>query len=604
MVTVSRTSAVLAATAALVGAAACGGPGEGSAGGEPPATEIAALSSRYWDAYLSWNPLQATYLGVHRLGDRVPDITPAGRTARAREVADLADALDAIDFDFLPEEDRLTYLALAHQIDLAEARLTCAVEDWVVDHRHGFQLDFLHIATAQPLATPVDGERMIRRWNAMPDYIDQAISNLRGGIEIGRVAPQASVHRTILQLDALLGSPVEEWPVYGPAGASLDTWPEGARRNFRTSIREAAVERIRPAYERYRDFLRDELFPRSRTGPEAGLGGLPGGAECYRALIRVNTNLDLTAGEIHETGLAQVASTNRALLALASEQFGSLPPQELRQRLSGDREMFFRWPDEIVGTAKEAYSRAREVAPGWFPDLPGSEMEVSPIPLYEAPNSSVAYYRQPAPDGSRPGTYYVNTYRPETRPRYQAEALAFHEGLPGHHLQVALAQEIEGMPEFRLHLGSMAFAEGWALYAELLADEMGLYSDDLQRLGRLSYDAWRASRLVVDTGIHSRGWTRDEAADFLRRYTLLSEANIENEVDRYITSPAQALSYKIGQMEILALRTEAIEALGPRYSASEFHEKVLSGGALPLPALRESVTSWIAARTETDAAGN
>ncbi len=559
----------------------------------PPQSDLSALADRFWDGYLTWHPLQATYLGEHRLSDRVADITPVGREARRREVGALTSALAAIDYESLSAQERLTHLAVQHQIDSERARQVCEPEVWVVDHREGFQLDFLNIATAQPLATPVDGERMIRRWNAMATYVDDHISNLRAGLETGRVAPRVSVNRTIVQLDALLERPVEEWPVYAPAGTKLDSWPEGTRHDFRDAIREAATDRIRPAYERLRDFLRDELYQSSRTGSSAGLLGLPGGAACYEAMIRDLTTLELTPREIHDLGVTELEGIHAEIAVLGEAVFFTSDLGEIQGHLRNDPSMQFRWPAEITQMAEAAYERAKIAMPAWFGRTPNAEMVIRPIPLYEAQQSSLAYYRQPAPDGSRPGTYYVNTHRPETRPRYQAEVLTFHEGIPGHHLQISIAQQIPGLPEFRKHLGSTAFTEGWALYSERLADEMGLYSGDLSRLGLLSYDAWRASRLIVDTGIHAFGWTREEAIDFLRDNTLLAESNIEIEVDRYLTSPAQALTYKLGQMEISRLREEAARRLGARSSVAEFHDRVLENGALSLPALAEAIENWL-----------
>jgi uncharacterized protein (DUF885 family) len=310
-------------------------------------------------------------------------------------------------------------------------------------------------------------------------------------------------------------------------------------------------------------------------------------------MIRDQTSLDRDPGEIHQIGLGELARIQDDIRALGARTLGTSDLAEIQRRLRNDPAMHFRWPGEIISSAEAANERALAGMDGWFGRRPKARMVVRPIPLYEAPQSIVAYYRQPAPDGSRPGTYYVNTYRPEIRPRYQSEVLTFHEGIPGHHLQTAIAQEVEDLPTFRRHLGSTAFKEGWALYAERLADEMGLYSGDLDRLGLLSYEAWRASRLIVDTGLHAFGWTRDRAAAFLRDNTLLAEANIENEVDRYLTSPAQALSYKLGQLEILALRQEARDRLGDEFRIADFHDHVLENGALPLVALREAVETWL-----------
>jgi len=572
---------------------ACTGAGERSA---PPLTvsdTIADLADRYWDFYLEWHPLEATYLGEEGHDDRLEDITPQGRQARRDMAGRLVDELASIDADALGHADRLTVLALQQALEGEVTQRACEPAVWVVDHREGIQVAFLNIVSAQRMNTPAEGDRMIRRWLAMADYLDDYISNLRSGMERGRVAARPSINRTIMQLDALLQRPAEEWPLYAPAGARLDAWPEEARGTFRAAIRDAVTRRIRPAYARLRDFLRDDLYPAARPAESSGLGSLPGGQECYLAKIHEFTSLDLTPIEIHETGLREVTRIEAEMAALGQKALGTPDLREIQARLRSDPAMHFRWPAEIVQTAERATERAMKVTDDWFGLTPHAKLVIRPIPAYEAPESSVAYYRQPAADGSRPGVYFVNTYRPEIRPRYQLEVLTFHESFPGHHLQTAIAQELTGIPEFRKHVGATAFVEGWALYAEGLADEMGAYSGDLDRLGMLSYDAWRASRLVVDTGIHAFGWTRAEAIAFLRNHTLLAEANIENEVDRYITSPAQALTYKLGQMEILRLRAEARARLGERFRIADFHDHVLENGALSLPALREAIEWWL-----------
>jgi len=577
------------------------GCADGSAVSTPPSakSELSDLSGRYWEWYLGWHPLQATYLGRHDFDAAVPDITPGGRERRRESAAALSGELASIDLDTLDPADRLTYLALRQELGAESTRQVCEPEVWQVDHREGIQLEFLNVVSAQPLDTPADGDRMVRRWYAIADYLDDYISNLRSGMERGRVPARVSVSRTIVQLDALLERRAEEWPLYAPAGIELPGWPEESRHRFRAEIRQAVTQRIRPAYERLRDFLRDEMYERARDGDQVGLGSLPGGRDCYLAMIKEHTTLDLTPDSIHEIGRRELARIHEELRALGMKVLGTADIREMQRRLRGDTAMHFRWPGEITQTAQAATDRALAVTDDWFGRTPKAGLVIRPIPGYEAPQASVAYYRQPAPDGSRPGVYFVNTYRPETRPRYQAEVLTFHESFPGHHLQTALAQEVEGIPEFRKHNGATAFIEGWALYAEGLADEMGVYSGDLDRLGMLSYDAWRASRLIVDTGLHAFGWTREQAIAFLRDNTLLAESNIESEVDRYITSPAQALAYKLGQLEILRLRQEARDRLGERFRIQNFHDRVLENGALSLPALREAIERWMA-ETATD----
>jgi uncharacterized protein (DUF885 family) len=343
------------------------------------------------------------------------------------------------------------------------------------------------------------------------------------------------------------------------------------------------------------------VLPAARPPEKAGLAALPAGADCYKKMIRVHTSLDMTPDEIHKLGLERVAIFRRDLAALGQKVLGTSDVAEIQRRLRGDPAMFFKTSEEVEAKARETLARAQAAVPGWFGTIqPKAPCEVKVMGMHEAPYSTVAYYRRPSAGGKRPGYYMVNAYLPETRPRYEAEALAFHESIPGHHLQIAVAQEMKGLPDFRKHQGVTAYVEGWALYTERLADEMGLYSSDTDRLGMLSYDAWRACRLVVDTGIHVKGWTRQQAIDYMTENSLLAKNNIVNEVDRYISTPGQALAYKIGQLEILRLRDEAKRRLGQRFDIKNFHDAVLGNGAVALPVLREQVEAYISAAEQAN----
>jgi uncharacterized protein (DUF885 family) len=314
-------------------------------------------------------------------------------------------------------------------------------------------------------------------------------------------------------------------------------------------------------------------------------------------MIGVHTSLALPAEEIHRIGLAELARIRAEMITLGKRLFGTDDLAVVQRRLRTDPKLFFATREEVEAKAAEALARADAAMPRWFGRLPKTLCHVKRVEGYEEKDTTIAYYRQPAVDGSRPGTYYINTYAPETRPRYEAEVLAFHESIPGHHTQIALAQEKTGIPEFRKHLGVTAYVEGWALYTERLADEMGLYSADLDRMGMLSFDAWRASRLVVDTGIHVMGWSREQAIRTMLDNTVLAENNVVNEVDRYIGWPGQALAYKLGQREIFALRHEAEQRLGARFDLRAFHDVVLANGAVSLAVLRGEVERWIGQRS-------
>jgi uncharacterized protein (DUF885 family) len=349
---------------------------------------------------------------------------------------------------------------------------------------------------------------------------------------------------------------------------------------------------IAPALERLRDCYRVEVLPFARIEYE-GLFGLPDAETFYRAAILIHVGLPLAPKALHELGLAEIARTDRELAELGARVLGTTDLASTIAKLRTDPALYFTTREQILEAAQTALDRAKAAIPRFFSVLPKTDCIMRETPAYEAPYSTVAYYRQPHYDGSKPGEYFVNTYKPETRARFEMEALTWHESIPGHHLQIAIAQELGALPAFRKLDGSTSYVEGWALYTERLADEMGLYTSDLDRLGKLSFDAWRGSRLVVDTGIHSRGWSREKAEAFMREHTALTEINISNEVDRYIGWPGQALAYKVGQIEIVRLRALAEQELGSKFELKGFHEVMLGAGAVTLPVLANRVQAWI-----------
>jgi uncharacterized protein (DUF885 family) len=358
---------------------------------------------------------------------------------------------------------------------------------------------------------------------------------------------------------------------------------------------------IYPAFARYRDCIRDEIRPRARDDRHPGVCFVDGGVPYYRLCIRRETSLDLAPEEIHAYGLTEVARIREEIRELGTRLYGTGELPALRARLEQDPAQHFASAEAIVHKARATLARAEQAAPRLFGRLPATPCEVVPIPAHEAPFSTLAYYRAGTQDGSRPGRYYVNTLDPATRLSFEAEALCFHESVPGHHLQLALAQENAALPRVRRHFEQNAFVEGWALYCERLADEERLYSGASDRLGMLSYDAWRASRLVVDTGLHAFGWSREQALRFLSENTLLAANNVENEVDRYIAWPGQALGYKLGQREILRLRDEARKKLGPRFQLAAFHDRLLENGSVSLAVMAEAIRTWIASELQKPA---
>jgi uncharacterized protein (DUF885 family) len=552
--------------------------------------ELDRLAEEYWDALLAADPAQGTAIGDHRYGDRLSDITPEGRTALRRRFEEIQAAVAALP----PEADPESALTQAALTQAVGDRLTLLAADshaFTVDAMSGPQSSFMSIPSYQPLRDVADGESMLARWWAMGPWIDQQIAQLRRGAGEGRTPVAGSVQRVIAQLDELLARPLDDWPLLAPLHAPHEGWSDGAWRAFEVGLAGAVRDGLRPAFTRYRAYLADEVLTGARDEAHVGIGHLPGGAETYAGLARAHTTTDLTPQQIHDTGLAEIARIDAEIAELGARVLGTSDLPGTLSALRGDPSVHFRTADEIVAVAEASLARAVAAIPAWFGRLPRAACEVVRMEAHEEQHSTIAYYREPPQDGSRPGRYYINTWAPETRPRYEAEALAFHEAVPGHHLQVAIGQELEHLPAFRRHGETTAFVEGWGLYSERLADEMGLYSADLDRIGMLSYDAWRASRLVVDTGMHALGWSRSAAIEFMAAHTALALNNIANEVDRYIGWPGQALAYKIGQLEIRRLRSEAQSELGDRFDIRRFHDAVLGHGALPLSVMRRSVAS-------------
>jgi uncharacterized protein (DUF885 family) len=559
----------------------------------PPAAELSVLAAEHWQAYLAAHPVEATIIGDRRFDDRLDDPSPEAAAARTATLGGFLARAQAVRPDALDDGDRLTRDVLVEAIGNELAMIEADLEAWTVDPLSGPQVFFLSLPPLQPVSSVQQGAAMVGRWRAMAAWMDVHMANLRRSLGEGRVGVRETVEKTIESLDALAARPLETWAILDPIREPHDDWPAGDLEDFRADTLAAVREGVAPAFDRYRRLLAEEILPAARPGERAGLVHLPGGPTAYRRLVRAHTTLDVAPEEIHEIGRREVARINAETEELGRRVLGAADRAATVARLRNDPALKFSTREEIVREAETALARARAAIPAWFGILPQADCAVVPIAEHEERHSTIAYYWQPASDGSRPGQYFINTYAPETRPRFEAEALAYHESIPGHHLQIAIAQELTGLPEFRRHLGVTAFDEGWGLYTERLADEMGLYSSDLDRLGVLSFDAWRACRLVLDTGLHALGWSRQQAIDYMTENSPVAVNNIVNEVDRYIVWPGQALAYKTGQLEILRLRAWARNALGARFDIRAFHDAVLGQGAVPLPVLGSLVARYV-----------
>ena len=540
------------------------------------APELDRLAADYWDAYLARNPTYATAIGDRRFDHTLEDESPAAADAWRAALDDFEARLAQIG----PETDPVTRAALGEALRTDRAVVDADSPAFSVDPMDGPQIHLLNIPAYHKARTDAEAGALLERWRAMPGFLDQAGENLRRGLADRRVGVAALVAKTIEQIDDLLARPDADWPLAEPA----ETRPE-----LRPELLAVIGDGIRPAYERFRRLLADEIAPQARGDDRPGLMHLPGGSEAYRRLARAHTSLDTPPEEIHRIGLAEIERIDGEFVELGARLLGTDGLEATLTALRSDPKLHFGSRDEIYDTAVASLERANAAVPDWFGRLPQAPCEVVRMPEHEEKHSTIAYYRDPAADGSRPGQHFINTSDPETRPRYEAETLAFHESVPGHHLQLAIMQELTDLPAFRRFNGTTAYIEGWGLYTERLSEEMGLLSGDLDRFGILSFDAWRASRLVVDTGIHALGWTRAQAIEFMTVHTALGENNIANEVDRYIAWPGQALAYKLGQLELLRLRSEARERQGDRFDIKRFHDVVLESGALPLPVLRQVV---------------
>jgi len=473
---------------------------------------------------------------------------------------------------------------LREQVEGSRGSRVCHGELWGVNQLSGWQIQMPQLAAVQPVGTPELRRAALARFAQVPRYVDNEIESLREGLRRGYSAPRGNVRRVIEELDAMASAPVEQSPFYTVAQRDSDA-------AFRGEWARLVSTRLNPAVRRYRDFLANEYLARAREA--VGVSSLPDGAACYRASVRTSTTLELEPEWIHRTGLAQMDTIQAGMLLIAQRTFHTDDVPALLERFRADTAYTFHSRQEIVDYSTAAIGRAKAAMGQWFGTLPKADVVVVPYQEFEERTVPGASYEPPAQDGSRPGRFRINTYQPEKQSRVGMESTAFHESIPGHHLQLALAQERPAAHMVTRLLGNSGFSEGWGLYAESLADEMHLFSGDLDRMGLLNNQALRAARMVVDPGLHVMGWTRDQAIDYMLKHTAESRTSAENEVDRYIVWPGQATAYMTGMLTIRDLRAEAQRELGPRFDIRAFHDRVLEDGTVTLPMLRDKIHRWI-----------
>jgi uncharacterized protein (DUF885 family) len=581
----------------LAGLASCAQPRANATAASPAsATASAALHALFdaeWERSLREDPVYASRLGDHRFDDRWPDASPAAFDRRAAHEREVLAALRAMNPGALSPEDRLSYTLFQRERETNVDGQPFHLELLALDQNGGLQ-DLDDLADALPFASSADYAAWNARLRALPAYVDQTIELLREGIRRRVVHPRAVMERVTAQIDRQIVADPSKSPFFAPYGRVPSSVTATEQARLAAEAREAIAGAVVPAYRRFRDFFAREYLP--ACFPQVGAWQLPRGDEAYAYLVRRHTTTSLRPAEVHDLGLREVARIRGEMLTRmqATGFKGSLA--DFFVWLRADPQFFYSDPRALFEAYAAAAKRVDPRLVGFFRTLPRTPYGVEAIPAAIAPDTTTAYYREPAADGSRAGTFFVNLYRPEARPRWEIMALTLHESVPGHHLQIALASEQTGLPEFRRHSEWTAFAEGWGLYAESLGDAMGLYDDPYSKFGQLAYEMWRAVRLVVDTGIHAMHWDRKRAIEYFLENTPKTEVDVANEVDRYVVWPGQALAYKVGELELLRLRDEARAALGGAFDLRDFHDVVLRDGAMPLDLLDERVRAWIASR--------
>ncbi len=552
-----------------------------------PNLAVNELADRFWEGVLSRDPIYATILGDTRWDDQLPDLGEAGRAADADAYQETLAAAEVIGAEGLePEQvitrDMLMLVASTHLEALEQKQYQFAV-----NHIFGVQTMPMQVAQYQIADTPEGLERLISRYAAYPAATEQTIETLREGIADGRTSAAVPVRKEIEQIARMLAVPSDVFPAVTMAQVADDA--------ARDQIRTAVEADIYPALQRLHDFLADEYEAQAR--PEPGISATPGGDEAYRLGIRMNTTIDTTPDEVHGFGMEDLVHIEAEKDEIA-RRAGYRDRLAYAKALSEDPANHSSSRERIIEIAAEQTARAFATARSYFGRLPRADCEVKAVEEYREREVPPAFYMPPTIDGSRPGQYYLNTYQPEQRDLHKIASITFHEATPGHHFQLAIEMELTGLPAFRTlgsRMAGAAYSEGWGLYCERLADEMGLYQSDAERLGMLDAQAFRAARLVVDSGLHAFGWSRARAIEFMHERGALPPVDAEIEVDRYTIWPGQALAYKIGQREIERARREVSEFMGDRFDLRAFHDEVLGHGSIPLATLRREIPGWVEA---------
>ena len=560
-----------------------------------PGEQLHALFQQEWEYRLKENPTFASSLGDRRYNHRWPDVSLEAIERRHQHSQEVLVRLETIPYDALSGEDKINFTLYRRQIEMAMEGHQYRWYLVPLNMRGGIQTAH-QLADRLPFKTVRDYQDWIARLQGFSRYMDQTIALMREGARSGVVHPRIIMNRVVNQVDAQIVRDPAKSLFYKPFLTFPESFPRDVQHRLITDAILAISRSVIPAFSRFRVFFIREYL--SRCPEQVGVWQLPSGQEMYAYFVRQFTTTTLTPEEIHEIGKQEVARIRAEMEAIIKKTEFRGEFQQFLQFLRTDPQFYYEDPKELLAGYRELSKRIDPQLVTLFKNLPRMPYGVEPIPDEIAPDTTTAYYNQPAADGSRAGTFFVNLYRPEVRPIYEMEALSIHEAVPGHHLQIARAMELGDLPSFRRYGGYTVFVEGWALYAESLGEEMGFYQDPYSKFGQLTYEMWRAVRLVVDTGMHSMQWSRQQAIDYFKENAAKTEFDIINEIDRYIGWPGQALAYKIGERKIKELRSRAELELGPGFDIREFHDVVLGSGAVTLDILEANVNAWIARSKE------
>ncbi len=590
-------AALLAVTLAL---ASCGDNQDQQAGeqGAAASAALAALLDEHFDRNLELNPLSATSIGDYRYNDRLAITIGTEHRWALRELnQEVLQRLAEIDREQLPYQDQLSYdmFELLREQSLEAQQYPSHLQPF--SQYYMYTSGFARLGSGSglhPFKTVKDYDDFLSRVDDFVTYVDQAIENMREGAVQGIVQPRVLMLKALPQLDSLITDDPEDSGFFTPIRNMPEAFTEDDRARLTTAYKDAIANKIIPAFARLKNFIGDDYLGAARE--TVGLQDLPNGEAWYAYLVRMRTTTNLTPDDIHQIGLDEVARIHNEMRGVMEEVGFEGDLKDFFEFLNTDEQFFFDDPEQLIQGYRDMSDRIAGLAPGLFNVFPKSQFEVRRVEEFREQSSAGGSYQAGTPDGSRAGIFYANAYDIKARPKWAMESLFLHEAIPGHHFQISLQQENEALSRFRRFGGFTAYSEGWGLYAESLGKELGVYTDPYQHFGGLNAELWRAIRLVVDTGLHAKGWSRQQVLDYMYANSAVAEARAVAETERYMARPGQALAYKIGQLKIREIRDHAEQRLGERFDVRAFHTEILKDGPMPLSMLETKLDRWVAAQ--------